>query len=71
MCGMDLNALQKKSGHGFLTELARKVGAHPGYISQCSIGYRKPSVRLAKKLVAADKRLTLKALRPDIFGTAA
>jgi hypothetical protein len=38
------------------------------YMSQCAGGHRKPSVRLCRSLVAADPRLTLEELRPDIWG---
>ena len=68
---MNLRDLQKQAGRGIFVELAERVKTSPSYISQCAIGARKPSPAFAKKLVAADPRLTLAALRPDVYGKAA
>lgn len=51
-------------------ELAKKVKKNEVYIYQCSTGFRNPSAKLARNLVAADPRLTLEELRPDIWGVA-
>ena len=37
------------------------------YLYQVAGGHRLPSVRLAKRLVDADPRLTLHELRPDVW----
>lgn len=68
---MTLKELLKKEGPGVFIRLAEKVGCSPRYVSQCAYGHRNPSPALARKLVAADSRLTLAALRPDVYGKAA
>lgn len=50
--------------------LVEKIGTSYAYMSQLAHGHRNPSPALCRRLVAADRRLTLKALRPDIWGTA-
>lgn len=47
--------------------LAVKVGKCSQYLWQCSVGLRRPSWRLSRQLVAADGRLTLHELRPDVW----
>lgn len=51
--------------------LAAKVEISSKYLFQISGGHRKPSVKLARRLVEADSRLTLSELRPDIWGALA
>lgn len=68
---MNLTDLQKLDGRGAFVALAKKANTSPSYLSQCAGGHRKPSPSLAKKLVAADARLTLASLRPDVYGRAA
>jgi len=53
------------------------AGTSPVYLFQLSGGHRTPSVSLTKKLVRAsaihtpDRTLSLKGLRPDVWGTVA
>lgn len=68
---MNLKTLREAHGKEAWIELARRAGTSEKYIYQCAEGHRSPSPRLARKLVAADRRLTLEALRPDIYGKAA
>lgn len=49
-------------------EFAEAVGAKVNYLRNCSIGKRKPSAALCKRIVAYDSRFTLAELRPDIWG---
>lgn len=59
-------------------KLADEVGCNRKYLYQLAAGVvdsktgqaRKPSPDLCRKLVAADARLDLATLRPDIWGTA-
>ncbi|MFA6180383.1 MAG: hypothetical protein WC696_12290 [Candidatus Methylopumilus sp.] len=43
-------------------DLAAKVDADPVYLWQCGAGLRSPSLKLAQKLMKADKRLTVAGL---------
>lgn len=52
--------------------LALTVGANPMYLWQCGKGLRTPSLKLAKKLIDADKRLTIESLlNPELTDKAA
>lgn len=42
--------------------LAKKIGCNAMYLWQCGAGLRTPSLRLAQKLIKADKRLTMAGL---------
>lgn len=68
---MNLRQLHDREGRGFFVVLAKKVGTVPAYISQCANGVRKPSPQMAKRLAAADRRLKLEDLLPDVYGDAA
>lgn len=68
---MNLLQLKESAGIEGLAALAKVAGTNQKYLSQCAHGHRKPSPRLAKKLAAADRRLTLAELRPDIYTKAA
>lgn len=61
---MGLDDIYKSDGFVALKVLAEKVGADPQYLRQCATGWRgkKPSITLAKKLIAADQRLTLEGI---------
>jgi len=58
------------------TALALRIGRSPKYLHQLAYGtvdvktgeVRQPSTALCKQLVAADPRLTLAELRPDVWG---
>lgn len=50
---------------------AKACGTSYTYISQCTgtgPGARQPSVKLCRRMVDADPRLTLEELRPDVWG---
>jgi DNA-binding transcriptional regulator YdaS (Cro superfamily) len=47
---------------------AKRAGTSPAYLLQLAGKHRAPSPKLAKALVAASRnRLSLEALRPDIW----
>lgn len=48
--------------------LAAKAGTRAVYLHRVAKGYRKASPILCRRLVAADERLTLGELRPEVFG---
>lgn len=48
--------------------LAEAVGTSVDYLYLCSTNKRKPGPALCMRLVAAEPRLTLGDLRPDIWG---
>jgi hypothetical protein len=52
------------------TALAKRVGANAVYLYQVAVGFRnkRASPDLCRRLVAAEPRLTLAELRPDIWG---
>lgn len=52
-------------------ELAKRAETQHVYLIQCASGFRKPSPALCQRLVAADSRLTLAELRPDVYGAVA
>lgn len=47
--------------------LAEKVGSSVGYFYQIAGGHKRPGSKLCRALVAAESRLTLSELRPDIW----
>lgn len=67
---MNLYALKKTLTPKQYAALAGKAETSPGYLDQIAWGHRKPSPKLARKLTAANRRLTLEDLRPDIYGAA-
>ncbi|MGE5650925.1 MAG: hypothetical protein ACM34A_12080 [Bacillota bacterium] len=48
-------------------KLAKEVGSTVGYFYQIAGGHKRPGPSLCKSLVAAEPRLTLGELRPDIW----
>lgn len=58
----NLSDIYKKEGASVLGVLHKKTGANKKYLYQIAVGLRKPSPALARKLVSADKRLTLEGL---------
>lgn len=51
---------------------AKACGTSYTYISQCTgsgPGARHLSVKLCRRMIAADPRLTLEELRPDVWGS--
>lgn len=65
---MNLRQMHDKEGRGYFVLLAKKVGTVPAYLSQCANGVRKPSPQMAQRLAAADRRLKLPDLLPDVYG---
>lgn len=68
---MTLKELMKVLTHEEKHSLARRAETDYIYLFQCAgtgPNSRRPSPALAKRLVAADPRLTLAELRPDIWG---
>lgn len=49
-------------------KLAEICGTGVLYLDQCKRGVRKVGPKLALRLIAAEPRLTLPELRPDIWG---
>jgi 2-oxoglutarate ferredoxin oxidoreductase subunit delta len=48
-------------------KIAREIGCSADFLSKINLGERRPSVKLARKIVAAlDGRITLLDLRPDL-----
>lgn len=54
--------IYKREGPSVLSVLHEKTGANKKYLYQIAVGIRRPSPGLARKLVNADKRLTLEGL---------
>lgn len=54
--------IYKREGPSVLSVLHEKTGANKKYLYQIAVGIRRPSPGLARKLVDADRRLTLEGL---------
>lgn len=65
---MTLLELKKRDGHGAFVRLAAKANTSASYLSQIANGHRVCGLNVAKKLAAADRRISLGDLRPDLFG---
>lgn len=74
---MNLLEFLNKHGTAAVHEIAKAIASDYVYLRQIAYGHRQPSPAFAKKLVEASKeipkpatrpRLTLAALRPDIYG---
>lgn len=65
---MTLTDLLSQLDESQVEALASKAGTKPIYLQRVARGYRKASPILCRQLVAADDRLTLPELRPDIYG---
>jgi hypothetical protein len=61
---LSLRDIYQEGGFSALKRLAEASGADAQYLRQCATGWRgrQPSPRLAKRLIAADPRLSLEAL---------
>lgn len=57
---MNLRDLYEKEGFDALKALAKSAGTDPQYLRQCATNWRgkRPSPDLARRLIAADPRLT-------------
>lgn len=56
---MSPSTLYEQEGARWLTRLHEATGINRKYLYQCATGRRQPSPDYAKKMVAADPRLTL------------
>ncbi len=65
---MDMRTLLRSMREPERQALAAKVDSSVGYLRLIAGGHRRPSTDLAKKLVEADRRLSLAELRPDVWG---
>lgn len=61
---MNLHDIYQEGGFAALRRLAEAAGTDPQYLRQCATGWRgkQPSPKLARRLIAAEPRLTLDAL---------
>lgn len=57
-----LAILYKTEGPALFERLHKEVGANPKYLYQIAAGFRKPSAKLARRLIAAEPSLTLEGL---------
>ncbi|NOV24182.1 hypothetical protein E5S69_11730 [Cupriavidus necator] len=67
---MDLKAYFEATKPKERRALAEKIGTSEEYLRLCANGHRQTGTTLALKLVAAEPRLKLADLRPDIWGQA-
>lgn len=67
---MDLKAYFEATKPKERRALAEQIGTSEEYLRLCANGHRQTGHVLAMKLVAAEPRLTLAELRPDIWGVA-
>ena len=65
---MNLKEFYKIAKRPERERLAKLCGTSLQYLDLIKRGVRDPGPELARKLVMAEPRLTLQALRPDIWG---
>ena len=65
--GMDMRTYWESSTKQERDELAAKVDQSYEYLRHIAKGRKRPSPDLAKRLCAAERRLTLHDLRPDVW----
>lgn len=65
---MDMKTFLRQSSTDERERLAVKVDSSVGYFYLIAGGHRRPSTDLCKRLVAAEPKLSLDGLRPDIWG---
>ena len=53
--------------YGEAAELARTAGTNSQYLWSLASGNRRPGVDICARLIAADDRITMGMLRPDLF----
>lgn len=68
---MDMATYLRQAAPEEREALAEKAGTSVGYLYLIGGRHRRASARLCKALNAADPRLSLAELRPDIWGGAA
>lgn len=64
---MDLQTLLRTIEPREREALAKRAKTSVGYLYLLAGGHRKPSPKLARKLVTVEPRLTLPDLRPDLW----
>lgn len=67
---MDMKTYLKQAAAAERETLAREAGTTVGYLYLIGGGHRRASSKLSQALAAAEPRLTLGELRPDIWGAA-
>jgi hypothetical protein len=66
---MDMKTYLKQATPEQREELAEKVDSSVAYFYQIAGGHKQPGHKLCRALVAAESKLTLADLRPDIWAT--
>jgi hypothetical protein len=66
---MDMKTYLKQASAEERATLAKAVGSSVGYFYLIGGGHRHASVGLCRRLVEAERKLTLEELRPDIWAT--
>jgi DNA-binding transcriptional regulator YdaS (Cro superfamily) len=64
---MDMKTFIRQATPEQREHLAKRVGSSVAYFYQIAGGHKKAGPKLCQKLVAAEPRLTLSELRPDIW----
>lgn len=67
---MDMKTYLKQATPDARKALAGITGTSVGYLYLIGGGHRRPGPELCKKLVAAESKLSLTELRPDIWAAA-
>lgn len=62
---MSPSTLYRQEGSDWLNRLAEATGINRKYLYQCATGRRQPSPEYAKRMIAADNRLTLDGIYTD------
>ncbi len=65
---MNIRSLAHEIGWNAVESLGVQAGTRPSYMHQIAGGHRQPSPELCRRLVALEPRLSLQALRPDVYG---
>ena len=66
---MNMKQFLTTYGREEASRVAKDAGTTFAYLEQIAGGHRKPGFALTRKLVlASGKRMTLEALRPDVYG---
>lgn len=65
---MDMKTFLQQAAPDEREALAGAVESSVGYFYLIAGGHRRPSTDLCKRLVEAEPRLSLRHLRPDVWG---